>query len=199
MTRKTKVLIILVLVAMTAATLIACRPVSFYLQQVYKAYGKVVEDGSGVPLESVEVFLSPYQYSVLTNGLGDYGIELAEGTWKLDFVKDGYIIESRTVAVNAGNPRVKVEDVKLKRSGGHKLSGAWASPVGITIPNGIYGYLKLVASGGTPTDQALHWTRSSEFSSGNASYSVAGSCWMQVCRAPRESRGPARTLPTASA
>jgi hypothetical protein len=163
----------LVLVALTVTTVIACKPISYYLQQVYKAYGKVTEAGTGVPLESVEVFLGTYQYSVLTNGLGDYGIELAEGTWKLDFVKDGYVTESRMVTVNASNPRVKV-DVLLTRSGGCKLSGTWAIPGSITVPNGIYGYVKLVASGGLPTDQALYWTRSNESSGGSAGYSIAG-------------------------
>jgi hypothetical protein len=108
MTRKTKVFSFLAIVAVLIVMIVACKPIPFYLQQVYKAYGKVVDDESGVPVESVEVFLHPYQYSVLTNGLGDYGIELSEGTWTLDFVKDGYTTESRTVTVNAANPRVNV-------------------------------------------------------------------------------------------
>ena len=174
MTRKAGVLTSVALVALAMTMLFACKPISYYLQQVYKAYGRVLEAGSGVPLESVEVFLHPYQYSVLTNGLGDYGIELSEGTWTLDFVKDGYLTQSRTVTVNAGNPRVHVEDIMLTRSGGYKLSGNWVIPSASIAPNGIYGYLKLVASGGLPTDQALYWTRSSEFTSGGASYSMAG-------------------------
>jgi len=118
MTRKAILFTSLALVALAITTLFACKPISEYLRQVYKAYGKVVEDGPGAPpLESVEVFLHPYQYSVLTNGLGDYGIELSEGTWTLDYVKDGYDTQSKTVTVNAGNPRFHVEDIKLVRSG----------------------------------------------------------------------------------
>jgi hypothetical protein len=56
----------------------------------------------------------------------------------------------------------------------YKLSGTWGIPSGSVAPNGIYGYLKLVTSGGLPTDQALYWTRSSEFPSGSASYSIVG-------------------------
>jgi hypothetical protein len=174
MTRKGRVFTSVTLVALAITTLFACKPIAYYLQQVYKAYGKVLEAGSGIPLESVEVFLHPYQYSVLTNGLGDYGIELSEGTWTLDFVKDGYFNQSRTVTVSSSNPRVHVEDVVLTRSGGYKLSGTWVIPSGSIAPNGIYGYLKLVTSGGLSTGQALYWTRSSEFSSGGASYSIAG-------------------------
>jgi hypothetical protein len=105
-------LILLVVVASTAVTLITCKPITYYLQQVYKAYGKVTEAGTGTPLESVEVFLDTYQYSVLTNGLGDYGIELSEGTWKLKFVKADYDTVEKVVTVNAAKPRAEV-DVQL--------------------------------------------------------------------------------------
>lgn len=54
------------------------------------------------------------------------------------------------------------------------LSGTFASPDGVTVPDGIYGYLKLVISGGLPTDPALYWTRSNAFSGGSASYSITG-------------------------
>ncbi len=56
----------------------------------------------------------------------------------------------------------------------HTLSGNVASPSGISVPDGTYAYLKLVESGGLPTDQAQYWTRSSVFSGGSASYSVIG-------------------------
>jgi hypothetical protein len=78
MAGKAMLLTSLSLVVLALTTLFACKPISEYLRQVYKAYGKVVEDGSGAPLESVEVFLHPYQYSVLTNGLGDYGIDAVD-------------------------------------------------------------------------------------------------------------------------
>jgi hypothetical protein len=108
MTRKAKFLTSLPLVAVIMI-LATCQPITYYLERVYKAYGKVVEGGTSIPLESVEVFVDTYQYSDLTNGLGDYEIELAEGTWVLSFVKDGYITEKRTVTVNAKTPRVKVD------------------------------------------------------------------------------------------
>jgi hypothetical protein len=92
-----------------AMTLAGCKPMAYYLEKVDKAYGKVTEAGTGVPLESVEVVLGSYQYTELTNGLGDYELELAEGTWTLHFVKDGYVTVDRVVTVNASNPRVKVD------------------------------------------------------------------------------------------
>jgi hypothetical protein len=174
MTMKVRFLPLLLVVSMTMI-LVGCKPIAYYLERVYKAHGTVTEAKTGQtgdPLESVEVILGDYQYSVLTNGLGDYGIELAEGTWTLHFVKDGYTTVDKQVTVSASIPRVKV-DVQLSRTG-YQLSGTWASPSGVTVPNGVYGYLKLVASGGLPTAQALYWTRSSGFSGGSSSYSIAG-------------------------
>jgi hypothetical protein len=89
MNRKTKLLLVLALIA-SALTLVTCKPIDYYLQRVYKAYGKVTDAKTGKPLESAEVFVKGYQYSELTNGLGDYEIELAEGTWTLEFAKEGY-------------------------------------------------------------------------------------------------------------
>ncbi len=168
---KVKSLLLLVCVALVAV-LVSCKPVTYYLAMVYKAYGTVTEAGSGALLESVEVSIRSYQYSELTNGLGDYEIELAEGTWKLDFVKEGYLTETREVTVGPGNPREKV-DVVLTPVG-FTLSGAWPSPTGATIPDGVFGYIKLTASGGSPTDAALYWSQSTAFSGGSASYSVTG-------------------------
>ena len=138
---KVRFLSLLVLGALALATLTTCKPVAYYLGQVYKAYGKVVEDKTLVPLESVEVFLHPYQYSVLTNGLGDYGIELSDGTWTLDFVKDGYVTQSKQVTVSAGSPRFHVPDVVLVRSGSGPGQaspfGTWAgSAMSLTTPGG---------------------------------------------------------------
>ena len=113
MTRKAKLLLSLALVA-SVMTLVTCKPIDYYLQRVYKAYGKVTDANTGEPLESVEVFLKGYQYSELTNALGDYEIELAEGTWTLEFVKDGYNTADSDPPVQVGptNPRALV-DAKL--------------------------------------------------------------------------------------
>ena len=42
------------------------------------------------------------------------------------------------------------------------------------IVNTTYGYLKLVAKGGAPTDATLYWARSAPFSGGTATYSISG-------------------------
>ncbi len=122
MTREVKFLMSLALVALTTL-LMACQPISYYLQKVDKAYGNVT-DGTGQPLESVEVFVHGYQYSELTNGLGDYEIELADGSWTLDFVKEGYTTVSVPgVTVSPKNPRVRVDvTLKSKESG---IVGSW--------------------------------------------------------------------------
>src|SRR5208337_874441 len=100
MSRKVKIFLLFLVAGMTF-TLVSCKPIAYYLQQVYKASGNVTDAGTGNPLESVEVFLGSYQYSVLTNGLGDYGIELAEGTGTLHFVRTGYTTVDKVVTVNA--------------------------------------------------------------------------------------------------
>jgi len=130
MTRRFKIVAVFVLAPLTVI-LISCKPIGYYLERVYKAYGTATEAGTGVPLESVEVFLHPYQYSVLTNGLGDYGIELAEGTWKLDFVKAGHDTVNRDMTVNAANPRMKVDVVLTRLPGpeeGWMYLGTWVNP-----------------------------------------------------------------------
>jgi hypothetical protein len=85
-----RVFMALLIAAAGLASLTTCKPITYYLEQVYKVYGKVTDAQTGDPLESVEVFVKGYQYSELTNGLGDYEIELAEGTWTLEFAKEGY-------------------------------------------------------------------------------------------------------------
>ena len=130
MNRRLKIGAILLFAAM-AVILVGCKPMNYYLERVYKAYGSATESGTGAPLESVEVFLHPYQYSVLSNGLGDYGIELAEGTWQLDFVKSGYVTVSKAVTVGAANPRVKVDAVLSRVTGpeeGWSYVGTWVIP-----------------------------------------------------------------------
>jgi hypothetical protein len=158
--------------AVATITLLSCKPIAYYLEKVYKAYGTVTDAVTGAPLESVEVVLGTYQYSELTNGLGDYELELAEGTWTIHFVKDGYVTMDAVVTVNATTPRVKVS-AQLSRAG-YQMSGTWESPSGITVPNGVYGYVKLVADSGQPTDPAVYWTRSSAFSGGTARYAISG-------------------------
>ncbi len=113
MIRKAKLLLSLALVA-SVMTLVTCKPIDYYLERVYKAHGKVTDANTGEPLESVEVFVKGYQYSELTNSLGDYEIELAEGTWTLEFVKDGYDTEESDPPVTVGptNQRVLV-DIQL--------------------------------------------------------------------------------------
>jgi hypothetical protein len=108
MNRKAKWILVAALVAATMA-LVTCKPIDYYLQRVYKAYGTVTDIKTGDRLESVEVFIGSYQYSELTNGLGDYELELAAGTWTLEFLKDGYVTQSKEVTVDAANPRVRVD------------------------------------------------------------------------------------------
>jgi hypothetical protein len=48
------------------------------------------------------------QYSELTNGLGDYEIELAAGTWTLEFNKEGYEPAAVEVTVNEEIQRKEV-------------------------------------------------------------------------------------------
>jgi hypothetical protein len=116
------------LVAAVAFTLAGCQPISYYLKQVDKAYGKVTDAATGQPIESVEVVLGNYQYSELTNGLGDYEIELADGAWTLHFVKDGYVTVDRTVTVSSSKQRVQV-DVPLTPTAPPApwIAGAWAN------------------------------------------------------------------------
>jgi len=113
MKKRVEMFLLLMIASAATLTLVSCKPIAYYLERVYKAYGKVTDAGTGQPIESVEVFLGTYQISVLTNGLGDYGIELADGTWTLRFVKDGYETATLSVTVNAANPRVNV-DVALQ-------------------------------------------------------------------------------------
>ena len=134
MTRRVKFFLMFLIVAMTIA-LVGCKPIGYYLQQVDKAYGKVTDAGTGIPLESVEVVLSSYQYSELTNGLGDYELELAEGTWTLHFIKNGYVTADKVVTVNASNPRVKL-DAQLTR-----VAPATSWLVGSWVMDAYYYYM----------------------------------------------------------
>jgi hypothetical protein len=62
----------------------------------------------------VSGYQKSYQYSDLTNVDGKWELELAEGTWSLDFVKEGYETTSvGDITVNADNPRYDVGVVEL--------------------------------------------------------------------------------------
>jgi len=107
MNRKTKLLLFLALIA-SAMTLVTCKPIAYYLAQVYKVHGQVTVEGSSPPepIDSVEVFVGEWQYSELTNYNGDYEMEMAAGTWTINFVKDGYLPKSVTgVTVGPDNSR----------------------------------------------------------------------------------------------
>jgi hypothetical protein len=121
MNRRIRLMLVLALIALSMA-IVSCKPIDYYLGMVYKAYGTVTEktgnDIPGVPLSSVEVIVSgyqkSYQYSDLTNVDGKWELELAEGTWTLAFVKEGYeTISVGDIKVNANNPRYDVGVVEL--------------------------------------------------------------------------------------
>ncbi len=129
--------------------LTTCKPIDYYLQMIYKAYGKVT-DTNGNPLESVEVFIKGYQYSELTNGEGDYEIELAEGTWTLEFVKEGYMTKSslpfqvgRSPLVRRWEENASLEPIPLS------IWGTWVNPIYKTGPNGPPGKVEFNANGTT--------------------------------------------------
>jgi hypothetical protein len=106
---KRKTVWVLMSVLVVAAFLpFGCKPIPYYLQQVCKVYGTATDSRTGDPLESVEVSVSPYQYSELTNSLGDYELEMAVGTWTVTFTKDGYETYSVEVPLLAKGDRVEV-------------------------------------------------------------------------------------------
>jgi hypothetical protein len=122
-----------------ALSLVSCKPVAYYLERVYKAQGTVTDAGTGTPLESVEVSLGSYQYSELSNGLGDYEMEMAEGTWTLVFTKDGYQpLTVSSVTVGPTKQRVKVDAALTPVAApAPEFVGQWAvsmtSPIEATI------------------------------------------------------------------
>jgi len=111
MKRIVGVLTVLALVAVAMLTS-TCKPIPYYLAKVCKAYGKVTDSTTSLPLESVEVSIGIFEYSELTNGLGDYELELADGTWTLKFEKEGYVTWSVDVTVNSvDTPRFRQDAV----------------------------------------------------------------------------------------
>jgi hypothetical protein len=105
-----RVIFLLIVAAACLVLLTSCYFIDYYLSQVYKVYGKVTVDGTEppVPISSVEVFMSDYQYSELTNYNGDYEMELPEGTWTINFYKDDYEPATAEVTVGPDNPRVEL-------------------------------------------------------------------------------------------
>ena len=85
-----------------------CKPIPYYLEQVCKVYGQVTDAKTGDRLESVEVSVDPYQYSELTNGLGNYELEMAVGAWTVTFTRDGYETQSVDVKLEARGDRIEV-------------------------------------------------------------------------------------------
>jgi hypothetical protein len=122
MKKKNTILLLVAAVVVIAALLPGCKPIPYYLQMVYKVHGTVRDADSGDPIESVEVFISTYQYSDLTNGLGDYELEMAAGTWTIEFVKEGYESQFHDVTCSETDPRIRL-DVDLVPTGGGGPSG----------------------------------------------------------------------------
>jgi len=133
--------------AFAAASLVlaglgSCKPIGYYLDKVYKVHGQVTVDGTSPPepIGSVEVFLGDWQYSELTNCNGDYEMEMAAGTWTINFAKDGYLPKSvEGVRVDSDNPRymlnVALTPVQpeglLTVTGKITIeAGLWSDPVG---------------------------------------------------------------------
>jgi len=88
----------------------------YYLEQVCKVYGTVTVAGTdpATPLGSVEVFVGDYQYSELTNYYGDYEMEMAEGTWTINFRKEGYEPVTAEVTLGPENENQRVQlDVSM--------------------------------------------------------------------------------------
>ncbi len=160
--------ILLLVVALIALTmlLVTCMPMMRFLDTVYKAHGTVTDAETGVPLVSVEVFISTYQYSELTNSQGDYELELREGTWTLDFIKDGYEPLSKEVTVDETNQRVRVDAALTPIGPGVIwLVGFWAmepaslpsSPIVVFNADGTWGYFENYFGTGDPL-MSGEWT-----------------------------------------
>ncbi len=123
-----RVVLAVVLATLCLVSLTTCKPIAYYLAQVYKVYGKVTVDGTDppVPIGSVEVFVGDYQYSELTNYYGDYEIELPEGTWTIKFVRDGYESPKPVqVTVGPANRRQKQDAAMVSIAPPVDLTGYW--------------------------------------------------------------------------
>lgn len=111
MKRKTRSIFLLITMVFIVLSLVTCTRLLYYLEQVCKVYGQVTVAGSDgeSPIGSVEVFVGDYEYSELTNYFGDYEMEMAEGTWTINFYKEGYEPFSTEVTISAEEPRVRVD------------------------------------------------------------------------------------------
>jgi hypothetical protein len=154
--------------------LAGCKPIVYYLAQVCKVYGKVTVDGTdpAVPLGSVEVFVGDYQYSELTNYYGDYEMEMAEGTWTINFRKEGYetVTKEVTLPLETGDRRVRL-DVSMVLIP-PALIGSWTGtftdfygspPLAITVEySGDGTFTETITVEGTTYAFAGEWVQDSE-------------------------------------
>lgn len=115
-------------IAVSLLSLGACRPIEYYLTQVYKVHGRVTVAGSdpAAPIGSVEVRVGAHQYSELTNYYGDYEMELPDGAWTITFSKEGYEPQSMEVAVGSGNPRQELDAELVWIAPPFIMTGYWA-------------------------------------------------------------------------
>ena len=104
--------------------------------------------------------------TVILTSVGEVG-GFIEGTFSATVLEEG---TRAPHDITEGAFHVK----RIALAASYTLLGTFASPDGVTVPDGIYGYLKLVPNGGAPTDPALYWTRSKAFSGGSAGYSITG-------------------------
>ena len=127
MKRATRMLLLLVIAVVFLLALASCKQLIYYLEQVQKVYGKVTLAGSNgeTPICSVEVFVGDFQYSELTNYCGDYELEMAKGTWTINFRKEGYEPYGEEVTVSAENPRVRLDVELVWIEPPWSMSGYW--------------------------------------------------------------------------
>ena len=126
-TRVVRVVGVLLLAVVCLLGLSTCKPIVYYLAQVCKVHGKVTLAGSAgrTPIGSVEAFVGDYQYSELTNYYGDYELELAAGSWTINFLKDGYEPVSAEVTVSLEEPRVRLDVEMVRIAPPVDLTGYW--------------------------------------------------------------------------
>ncbi len=133
MKKAARMVLVIAMVAM-AMTAVTCRQIPSYLMRACKVYGKVTDADTLLPVEGAEVFVGTTfgtsEYSELTNGLGQYEVELAEGTWTLSFTREGYGPWSVDVTVDEKNAQ-RVEQNALLDPFIPDIVGVWfgrASP-----------------------------------------------------------------------
>jgi hypothetical protein len=141
---------ILLIVVIGMLLLAGCKPIGYYLTQLYKVHGKatVADTEPPSPIGSVEVVVGDYEYSELTNYYGDYELEMAEGTWTISFIKEGYEPYSAVVSVGPSDPRVRADAAMVRLEPPPTLTGHWL--FSLASPDGEEGpYLLYFAQDGT--------------------------------------------------